>query len=102
MVGQHDAACSYADARSSGGYVPDDNRGCRAGDARHAVMFRQPIPLVAEAFSLPRQLQGVAQRLGRGATLGNGGEVKNREWDHVRSPMAGLSMLVANWRQSRV
>jgi len=69
MVGQHHPAGTEADARGVGRQITDQHGGGGAGDAVHVVVFGDPETLEAEPFHVPRQRQGVVQRLGRRAVV---------------------------------
>ena len=49
MVRQHDAAGADADSRCSASEITDDDGGGGAGNARHVVMFGNPVARVSEA-----------------------------------------------------
>jgi len=52
MVGQHDAARAHANRVRCAGDVADNDRCGGAGDARHVVMFGEPISAIAPRFSM--------------------------------------------------
>ena len=78
MVGQHDAARAHPDMAGAASHMPDEDRGGRAGNARHAVVLGQPVALVAPLFGVLGQAQGVAKGLRGIAALQDGGEIENR------------------------
>ena len=78
MVRQHDAAGAHTDVSRAGGDMSDDHGSGCAGNTGHAMVFRQPIPLVTQGFCLLRQFQRSLKRGGGIATLGDGAEVKDR------------------------
>ena len=57
VIGQHDT--TGANSNSAGAASNITNHHCRggAGDATHVVVFRYPITLGAQTFSLPSQIQ---------------------------------------------
>ncbi len=56
VVGQHDAAGAHANGLRRGRYRADDDRGRRAGDARHIVVLGQPVAFVAKALGVTGQI----------------------------------------------
>ncbi|MNY77974.1 hypothetical protein D3C86_2180490 [compost metagenome] len=60
----------------------NDDRGRRAGNALHAVMFGQPEALVAVFFGRLRQEPRVFERLGDTAAFGDRGEIEDGESRH--------------------
>src|SRR5262245_1096865 len=47
--------------------MPDEDRGRRAGNATHPVMFGHPVAVIAKGLGQLREIDGVSQRLpGRG------------------------------------
>ncbi len=84
MVGQHDAAGTHPNRGCATSHMPDQYRSGCAGNARHAVVFGQPITLETQAFRVTRQVQRVAERLGGVAAFGDGGEVEYGKWNHVQ------------------
>ena len=83
MVGQHYPADTDADGRRATGYMPDQDSGRGAGNARHAMMLGQPEALVAPALCVPGKIKRVAKRLGSVAAFGDWGQVKDGKGDHV-------------------
>ncbi len=63
MVGQHDPAGTHADRRRAGRDMADQHRRGGAGDARHVVVFGQPVAPVPHALGVARQVQAVGERL---------------------------------------
>ena len=97
MVRQHDATGADPDGRSARSHMGDEHRGGRAGNPRQAVMFSQPVALVAPTFGMLCQIQRVAKRCRSIAAFGDGREVEDGKWNHGRGigprvkTMAGLS-----------
>ena len=71
VVRQHDAAAADADARRRGGDRADQRLGARAGEHRRAVMFGDPVAMVAARVGAPREVDAVAQRLRAGRAFGD-------------------------------
>jgi len=71
MVWQHDAASAYPNAGRSGGNVRERHRGRRTRDAWQIVVLGHPLAPVSESFDRAREVERVAQRLTRVATLGD-------------------------------
>lgn len=61
------------------GHGRGQHRGRRSGDPGHAVMLRDPEPVVAQRFRLPRQPHGVPERLGAGVALARARAVEDGE-----------------------
>ena len=61
------------------GDVADQHRRCRAGDAVHVVMLRDPVALVAEPLRMPGEVEAVAQRLARRRARRDRREVEDRK-----------------------
>ena len=57
MVRQHHAARTNPDLRADTRKMSDEDRGRGAGDAAHAVMFRDPVPVVTEAFDVADEIE---------------------------------------------
>lgn len=72
MVGQHDAAGADPDRPRTARDVADHDGGRGAGDPDHVVVFGHPVAVVAPAFGMLRQIQGVAQGVARRRSLGTG------------------------------
>jgi hypothetical protein len=82
MVGQHDAAGTDADALCATRHVADQHGGGRAGDARHVVVFGQPVAAVAQRIGVLGQFQHVGEGGGGVTALADRGQVKDRQRDH--------------------
>jgi hypothetical protein len=72
MVGKHDAAGADADGPGGRPYMGDDDRGCGACDARHAVVLGKPDAFVALLLGLDRQATGLVERIAHGITFTDG------------------------------
>jgi hypothetical protein len=59
MVGKHDATCTDANGTGMSGDIANNYRCSGTGDADHVVVFRHPIPPVAQPFYMARQLPGI-------------------------------------------
>src|ERR1700688_5204375 len=55
MVWQHNAARTHPDGVCCTRDMADNDRGGGASDARHVVMFGEPVPAVAPLFSMTGQ-----------------------------------------------
>jgi hypothetical protein len=95
MVRQHDAARPDADGAGAARDIADHYRGRGAGNARHVVMFGEPEPLVIPAFGVLREIERVAEGLGRIAALVDRRQIQNGKRYHLRNP-SGF------WRQFSV
>ena len=82
MVRQHDAAGTHADRGRRTSDVPDQHRRRGAGDARHVVVFGQPVAGIPPALGMLRQIAHVHERLGGIAALADRREVEERVRDH--------------------
>ena len=80
VVRQHDAAGADADRARAAGDVPDHHRGRRAGDAGHVVVLGEPEAPVAPALGVLREVERVAERLGRRPALDDRREIEDRKW----------------------
>ena len=77
VVRQHHAAGAHAHRLRAAGDVADDDRGGRAGDPGHVVMFGHPVAPVAQALAMLRQLERMAQRVGGGVADADRHEVED-------------------------
>ncbi len=82
MVGEHDAARTYADGRCRMSDMRQHHRSCGRCDARHAVMFGNPIAMEAELFGMNGEGGGVDEGLANGASFDDGDKVQNGKTDH--------------------
>ena len=82
MVGQHDPTRADPDRRRPRGHVRDHDRRCGARDTRHVVVLREPVAVVSPAFSVTSKVEGILQRIGRGAALDDRREVEDRDRKH--------------------
>ncbi len=83
MVRQHDAARADADGVRCPRDMADHDRGGRARDARHVVMFGEPEPAVAPRFGMTGEIDAVSQGGGCVAALDDGRKIENGERDHA-------------------
>ena len=83
VIGQHDAAGADSDHLRAGGDVRDDDRGCRAGDAWHVVVFGQPVTGETQPLGMTRKIERVCQRRRGIAAFGDRREVEDGESNHV-------------------
>ena len=83
MVGQHDPAGADADRSRCRRDMADHHRRRRAGDPRHAVMFRAPIAAIAKRFGMPREIGGIGERLGNRAAFDDGDEIEQGKGCHA-------------------
>jgi hypothetical protein len=92
VVGQHDAAGTDPDARSVSGDVADQHRRRAAGDARHVVVFGQPITVIAELLAPLREIAHVAEGIGDLAALGDGRKIEHGKYGHdfLKPPLEAL------------
>ena len=77
MVGQHDAARTYANAVRASCHVSQQDRGGSACNAGHAMVLGEPIAPVAQRLGMACQRQAVAKRLAGVTALHNRREVKH-------------------------
>jgi hypothetical protein len=82
MIGKHDAAGADADCFCAAGDVRDDDGSGGAGDAGHVVVLGEPEAVVAPGFGVLREIERVAEGVGGGGALWDGGEVQDGERDH--------------------
>ncbi len=61
VVREHHATGANTDGRRDIGKMRDQHRRRRAGDARHVVVLRHPVPEVAETLDVPRQIERVTE-----------------------------------------
>src|SRR6476646_8728183 len=83
MVWQHDAARTHPDGACCARDMANNDRGGRASDARHVVMFGEPVPAVAPLLSMTRQVHRISQRCCCVATLDDRGKVENGKRYHA-------------------
>jgi hypothetical protein len=102
MIWQHHAARSNTNGPGAAGDIADHHRGRSAGDAGHIVMLGKPEPLVIPAFGVLRQIERIAEGLGRIAALINRRQVQNREGNHRHLQFSdNLVAKIAGTRQMR-
>jgi hypothetical protein len=77
VVGQHDAAGTDPDRARAARDIADDDGGRGAGDPDHVVVFGHPVTVVPPGFGMLGKIQGVAQRVGRRKSLGDGCEIEH-------------------------
>ena len=77
VVRQHDAACTDPNGAGASRHMANQNRCGGAGNARHAVVLRQPVALITPGFGVLGQVKRVAKRLRGIAALRNRGVVEN-------------------------
>ncbi len=63
MIRQHDTPGPDANNFCSTGNVTDNDCGSGAGNARHVVVFRNPVTVVTEIFCPARKVQAVTKCL---------------------------------------
>ena len=85
MVGQHDPARADTDRLRLARNMADHHRRRGARNARHAMMFGDPIARIAAGFGLTRQIGGVGQSGCSVTTFDNGDEVEQGISSHARS-----------------
>ena len=68
VVGQHYAAAAHPDGLGPGRHLADEYLGAGAGEVGQAVVFGQPVALIAQFLGYRRKLDGLPERLTRGAT----------------------------------
>ena len=86
VVGQHDATRADADGRGAGGDMADDDGGRGTRDARHVVMFGEPVAVVAEPLGVAGEVERVLQRLADGAAFRYGREIEDGKDSHNNLP----------------
>jgi hypothetical protein len=57
------------------------------------MMLGNPETVVAESFGVAREIGGIAERLRRGSSLNDRGEIENGEWNRRESVTSGLGHL---------
>ena len=82
VVGQHDAARADADGRRPFRHVARHHRGRRRCDARHVVVFGEPVSVIAPALRVLGEVTRVAKGLARVRAVRHGAKVEDREGDH--------------------
>jgi hypothetical protein len=90
VVRQHNTARADADRRCLCGDVRDDDCRRRTRDARYSVVFGDPEAVVAQSFSMAREIGGIAKCLRGRTALNDRGEIENREWNCGESVVTGL------------
>ena len=78
MVWQHDAASPDPNGARAGGNMRQSNRRGGARNARHVVMFRHPVSLIAQCLDMAAQIERVPQRLASVAAFRHGCKVEDR------------------------
>ena len=78
MVWQHDAASPDPNGARAGGNMRQSNRRGGARNARHVVMFRHPVSLIAQCLDMAGQIERVPQRLASVAAFRHGCKVEDR------------------------
>ena len=63
MVWQHDAAGPDPNGGRAGGNMCQSNRRSGACNARHVVILRHPVLLIAQCLGMPGEIERVAQCL---------------------------------------
>jgi hypothetical protein len=81
MVRQHHPARSDPDRRRGGGNLADQNRRGRAGDARQAVVLRDPVPREPKPLGLPGQIDAPAERFADRLPGRHRAQVEHRQRD---------------------
>ena len=82
MVGQHDAAGADADGLRAARDMGHNNGGRGAGDARHVVVFGEPIAPVAQPLGMAGKVERIGERLRGIAALRDRRQVENRKGRH--------------------
>jgi len=80
VVGKHDAAGADPDVPRSVRDMPDQYRGRRTGNARHVVVFRDPVTGETQVFHMPGGIQRDCDRVADAAALAHRDQVEHREW----------------------
>ncbi|MOA11286.1 hypothetical protein D3C78_1312200 [compost metagenome] len=81
VVGQHHTARTDTNGRRATGQITEQYRCRGTGDAVHVVVLSHPEAVVTELLDMLRQVQRVAQRLGRAAVLAHRHQIEGRELD---------------------
>jgi hypothetical protein len=81
MVRQHYPARSDPDGRGGGGDLADQNGRGRAGDARQAVVLRDPVAREPKPLGLPGQIDAPAKRLADRLPRRHRAQVEHRQRD---------------------
>ena len=79
VIRHHDATGTDADPRRDGGDVRDQHLGRRRGDARHVVVLGDPVAGEAEPIGSHRELDRIADRLGRADTSADRRQIQDRD-----------------------
>ena len=79
MVREHHAAGADPHRAGHAGEVRDQHGRCGAGDPRHVVVLRDPVPQVAEPLDPLGEVEGVAERLPDRRARRDRGEVEDGE-----------------------
>ncbi|MNT20330.1 hypothetical protein D3C72_1556360 [compost metagenome] len=77
VIRQHDAAGTQPQGAGAAGQMTYQHRGGGTGDARHVVMFRQPVAVIAPPLGVLGQIQRAAKRLGRYRPFGDGHQIED-------------------------
>ncbi len=80
MIREHDPDDADADRARPARDVRDHDGGRCARNAGRVVMLRKPEALVAPPLGMLREVERVAQRARRRATLDDRGEIQDRNW----------------------
>ena len=59
MVGQHYSTRTHTQGCRATGYMPDDDCGRGAGNARHVVVLCNPVPVIAQSFGMLGEAQAI-------------------------------------------
>jgi hypothetical protein len=71
MIRQHDAASPNAYAFGAASDMAYQYRSGSTGNARHAMVFCQPVTLIAPALTMLSQAEGIAEGLRSITAFGN-------------------------------
>ena len=83
VIGQHDPARADADGLRGVADMRQHDRCRPARDPFHAVMFGDPIAMIARLFGSARQQRGIGKGAGQSAAFYHGDEVEHREFHRV-------------------
>ena len=102
VIRQHDAARSDTDGPGAAGNIADHHGRRGAGDAGHVVMLGEPESLEPPAFGVLREVERIAEGLGRIAALIDRRQIEDGKRNHVhlRGPtdVGSWSALCEAWR----
>jgi len=85
MIRQHDAARADANRSRRASHVRDDDRRGCAGDARHVVVFGQPVAREAPPLDMLGKIHRMTEGIRGGSTLDDGRKIQYRKGHHPPS-----------------